>query len=157
MRISDWSSDVCSSDLQVSVPSWRRDMDGAPDVVEEVTRITGFDAIASVPLPRADGVAKPTATPEQLIERRLRRAAAAAGLDEAVTRSFISAADAAPFGGGTWSLANPISDDIKVMGTALLPVLLSSADRTQNRGPHRIRLLRRKGVVKGKVCVGSGI
>src|SRR3546814_2126426 len=72
---------------QVSVPSWRRDMDGAPDVVEEVTRITGFDAIASVPLPRADGVAKPTATPEQLIERRLRRAAAAAGFDEAVTRS----------------------------------------------------------------------
>src|SRR3546814_3331916 len=51
---------------QVSVPSWRRDMDGAPDVVEEVTRITGFDAIASVPLPRADGVAKPTATPEQI-------------------------------------------------------------------------------------------
>src|SRR3546814_15996409 len=68
---------------QVSVPSWRRDMDGAPDVVEEVTRITGFDAIASVPLPRADGVAKPTATPEQLIERRLRRAAASAGFDEA--------------------------------------------------------------------------
>lgn len=59
---------------QIAVPSWRRDMDAAPDVVEEVTRIAGFDAIASVALPRADGVARPTATPEQLIERRLRRA-----------------------------------------------------------------------------------
>src|SRR3546814_7478163 len=78
-------------------------MDGAPDVVEEVMRITGFDAIASVPLPRADGVAKPTATPEQLIERRLRRAAAAAGFVPAVTWSFISDAHAAPFGSRAWS------------------------------------------------------
>src|SRR3546814_13666294 len=82
---------------QVSVPSWRRDMDGAPDVAEEVTRITGFDAIASVPLPRADGVAQPTATPAHPPERRLRRAPAPAGLDEAVTWSFHREAAAAPF------------------------------------------------------------
>ena len=124
----------------VSVPSWRRDMDGAPDVVEEVTRITGFDAIASVPLSRADGVAKPTATPEQLTERRLRRGAAAAGFHEAVTWSFISEADAAPFGGGAWSLANPISEDLKVMRPSLLPGLLGAAARNQNRGAESIRL-----------------
>lgn len=125
---------------QVSVPSWRRDMDGAPDVVEEVTRITGFDAIASAPLPRTDGVAKPTATAEQLTERRLRRAAAAAGFDEAVTWSFISETEAAPFGGGTWSLANPISEDLKVMRPSLLPGLLAAAQRNQNRGATSIRL-----------------
>ena len=125
---------------QVSVPSWRRDMDGAPDVVEEVTRITGFDAIASAPLPRTVGVAKPTATVEQLTERRLRRAAAAAGFDEAVTWSFISETDAAPFGGGTWSLANPISEDLKVMRPSLLPGLLAAAQRNQNRGATSIRL-----------------
>src|SRR3546814_15240780 len=109
-------------------------MDGAPGVVEEVTRITGLDAIASVPLPRADGVAKPTATPEQLIERRLRRAAASAGFDEAVPWSFVSAADAAPFGGGTWSPANPISEDLKVMRPSLLPGLLPAAERNHNPG-----------------------
>lgn len=125
---------------QVSVPSWRRDMDAAPDVVEEVTRITGFDAIASVALPRTDGVAKPTATPEQLTERRLRRAAAAAGFDEAVTWSFIGEAEAAPFGGGAWSLANPISEDLKVMRPSLLPGLLAAAQRNQNRGADSIRL-----------------
>jgi len=125
---------------QVSVPSWRRDIDGAPDLVEEVTRITGFDAIASTPLPRTDGVAKPTATAEQIIERRLRRNAAAAGFHEAVTWSFISEREAAPFGGGTWSLANPISEELKVMRPSLLPGLLAAAQRNQNRGADSIRL-----------------
>ncbi|KAB2857361.1 MAG: phenylalanine--tRNA ligase subunit beta, partial [Sphingopyxis terrae] len=125
---------------QIAVPSWRRDMDAAPDVVEEVTRIAGFDAIASVALPRADGVARPTATPEQLIERRLRRAAAAAGFHEAVTWSFVSEREAAPFGGGTWTLANPISEDLKVMRPSLLPGLLAATARNQNRGADSIRL-----------------
>ena len=125
---------------QVQVPSWRRDIDGAPDLVEEVTRITGFDAIASVPLPRSDGVAKPTATAEQMLERRVRRAAAAAGFHEAVTWSFISEPEAAPFGGGDWSLANPISEELKVMRPSLLPGLLAAAARNQNRGQDSIRL-----------------
>jgi phenylalanyl-tRNA synthetase beta chain len=125
---------------QVAIPSWRRDMDAAPDVVEEVTRIHGFDAIPSTPLPRTDGVAKPTATADQLLERRLRRAAAAAGFHEAVTWSFISEREAAPFGGGAWSLANPISEDLKVMRPSLLPGLLAATQRNQHRGADSIRL-----------------
>ena len=125
---------------RIAVPSWRRDMDGPADVVEEVTRIHGFDAIPSTPLPRADGVARPTATPDQLLERRLRRAAAAAGYHEAVTWSFVSDREAAPFGGGAWSLANPISEDLKVMRPSLLPGLLSAAARNRNRGADSIRL-----------------
>ncbi|MCC2601337.1 phenylalanine--tRNA ligase subunit beta [Sphingopyxis yananensis] len=125
---------------QIAVPSWRRDMDAAPDVVEEVTRIVGFDNIESVPLPRADGVAKPTATAEQMLERRLRRGAAAAGFNEAVTWSFISEKEAEPFGGGHWTLANPISEDLKVMRPTLLAGLLSAAQRNQARGATSIRL-----------------
>ena len=128
------------SPWKIAVPSWRRDVDAAPDIVEEVTRITGFDAIESVPLPRTDGVAKPTATAEQLVERRARRAAASAGFHEAVTWSFISEREAASFGGGTWSLANPISEDLKVMRPSLLPGLLAAAARNQNRGAESIRL-----------------
>jgi len=63
----------------VSVPSWRRDIDGAADLVEEVVRIVGIDNIPSTPLPRAEGVARPTATQAQMVERRARRAAAARG------------------------------------------------------------------------------
>jgi len=125
---------------QVSVPSWRRDVDGSADLVEEVVRITGLDAVPSTPLPRAPGVARPTATAEQLVERQVRRAAAARGLNEAVTWSFISEAEAAAFGGGAWTLANPISEDLKVMRPSLLPGLLAAAARNANRGATAMRL-----------------
>ncbi|HZV57923.1 MAG TPA: phenylalanine--tRNA ligase subunit beta [Sphingobium sp.] len=124
----------------VTVPSWRRDVHGTADLVEEVVRIEGLDKLPSTPLPRADGVARPTATPLQLIERRARRAAAARGLNEAINWSFISGAEAAPFGGGDWVLANPISEDMKVMRPTLLAGLLSAARRNADRGAASIRL-----------------
>ncbi len=79
---------------KIDVPSWRRDVIGSADIVEEVIRIEGIDKVPSKPLPRAPGVAKPTVTPEQLLERRARRAATARGLNEAVTWSFVSEAEA---------------------------------------------------------------
>jgi phenylalanyl-tRNA synthetase beta chain len=129
-----------SADWHVGVPSWRRDVEGVPDLVEEVIRIEGIDHVPPVPLPRIPGVATPTATPEQKIERRVRRAAAARGLNEAVTWSFLSDAEAAPFGGGAWSLANPISEDLKIMRPSLLPGLLSAAARNLKRGADGVRL-----------------
>jgi len=131
---------VVASDWNVTIPTWRRDVDGPPDLVEEVIRIEGIDNVPAVPLPRTPGVAKPTTTPEQKLERKLRRAAAARGLDEAVTWSFISPAEAEAFGGGAWSLANPISEDLKVMRPSLLPGLLSAAARNVKRGAGSVRL-----------------
>ncbi|MEH3157888.1 MAG: phenylalanine--tRNA ligase subunit beta [Sphingomonas taxi] len=127
-------------DWQVTPPTWRRDIDGPADLVEEVIRIEGIDKVAPVALPRVPGVARPTATAEQKVERRVRRAAAARGLDEAVTWSFLSEAQAAPFGGGAWTLANPISEDLKVMRPSLLPGLLSAAARNLKRGTASVRL-----------------
>ena len=127
-------------DWQVSIPTWRRDVDGAADLVEEVIRIEGIDKVPSVPLDRTPGVARPTATPEQKLERRMRRAAAARGLDEAVTWSFVSEDEAAPFSGGAWPLANPISEDLKVMRPSLLPGLLAAAARNGKRGAASVRL-----------------
>jgi phenylalanyl-tRNA synthetase beta chain len=124
----------------VVVPTWRRDIHGTADIVEEVVRIEGLDKLPSTPLPRADGVARPTATPLQMLERRARRAAAARGLNEAINWSFISEAEAAPFGGGDWVLANPISEDMKVMRPTLLAGLLSAARRNADRGAASIRL-----------------
>jgi phenylalanyl-tRNA synthetase beta chain len=124
----------------VIVPSWRPDIDGAPDIVEEVVRIHGLDNIESTPLPRADGVARPTATPAQQLERRLRRAAASLGLNEAITWSFLSEQEANAVGGGAWSLENPISEDMKVMRPSLLPGLLSAVQRNLDRGASSVRL-----------------
>jgi len=124
----------------VRAPSWRRDIDGPADIVEEVVRIAGIDAIPSTPLPRAEGVAKPTATSVQMIERAVRRTAAARGLSEAVTWSFISEAEAGAVGGGAWTLANPISEDLKVMRPSLLPGLIMAARRNNDRGASSIAL-----------------
>ncbi|HEX9954679.1 MAG TPA: phenylalanine--tRNA ligase subunit beta, partial [Allosphingosinicella sp.] len=125
---------------RIGVPSWRRDVDGAADIVEEIVRIHGIDKVETVPLPRVPGVARPTATPEQLLERKVRRTAAARGLNEAVTWSFVSEAEAAPFGGSAWVLENPISEDMKAMRPSLLPGLLAAARRNMARGASSVRL-----------------
>ena len=129
-----------SDDWTVTAPGWRPDIAGAPDIVEEVVRIWGLDNIASVALPRADGVARPTATPAQKLERRLRRAAAARGLNEAVTWSFLPTAEAELFGTDLWVLENPISEDMKAMRPSLLPGLLAATARNLARGATSLRL-----------------
>ncbi len=132
-------TDACDG-FRVTAPSWRRDVDGPADLVEEVIRIEGIDKVPSTPLPRAPGVAKPTATPEQKLERRIRRTAAARGLNEAVTWSFIAQDEADAVGGGAWTLANPISEDLKVMRPSLLPGLMMAAARNVKRGATSVRL-----------------
>lgn len=127
----------------VVVPSWRPDVDGTPDLVEEVVRIHGLDTVVSTPLPRTDGVARPTATAAQKLERKVRRAAAARGFNETVTWSFLPESDAEHFAegnGGLWILQNPISEDMKAMRPSLLPGLLSAAQRNLDRGANGLRL-----------------
>jgi phenylalanyl-tRNA synthetase beta chain len=142
-----------TSDWQVTPPSWRRDVEGTADLVEEVVRMVGLDHVPSTPLPRANGVARPTATPMQKIERKVRRSAAARGLNEAINWSFIPDKEAEAFGSlypstgsgsqdeRPWVVANPISEDMKVMRPSLLPGLLAAAQRNMDRGASSVRLL----------------
>jgi phenylalanyl-tRNA synthetase beta chain len=130
-----------SPDWLVTVPPRRHDIEGAADIVEEVVRIHGLEHVASVALPRVDGVARPTATPAQALERRVRRAAAGRGLNEAVTWSFLPVADAEHFANGQlWVLDNPISEDMKAMRPSLIPGLLAAAKRNLDRGASGLRL-----------------
>ncbi|KQM26632.1 MULTISPECIES: phenylalanine--tRNA ligase subunit beta [unclassified Sphingomonas] len=131
---------IVGDNWQVTVPTWRRDVEGTADLVEEVIRIEGLDKVPSTPLDRPAGVAVPTATPEQKLERRMRRAAAARGLAEAITWSFIADDEAAPFGGGAWEVVNPIASNMRVMRPSLLPGLLSAAARNAKRGQSSVRL-----------------
>ncbi len=131
-----------AEDWQVTCPLRRHDIEGPADLVEEVVRIYGLDKVASVALPRVEGVARPTASPLQQVERKLRRAAAARGLNEAVTWSFLPTADAEYFADGArlWVLDNPISEDMKAMRPSLIPGLLSAAKRNADRGAAGARL-----------------
>jgi phenylalanyl-tRNA synthetase beta chain len=124
----------------VTIPTWRRDVEGQADLVEEIARIVGYDQVPATPLDRKPGVATPTATRSQLMERRVRRTAAARGLDEAVTWSFISETASQVFGGGEWKLANPISEDMKIMRPSLLPGLIAAARSNLDRGASSVRL-----------------
>ncbi len=131
-----------ADDWTVTCPPRRHDIEGPADLVEEVVRIEGLDKVESVPLTRAPGVAKPTATPQQKLERRVRRAAAGRGLHEAVTWSFLPVPEAEHFADGAqlWVLDNPISEDLKAMRPSLLPGLLTAAKRAADRGAAGARL-----------------
>ncbi|MEL6571668.1 MAG: phenylalanine--tRNA ligase subunit beta [Pseudomonadota bacterium] len=119
-----------------SVPSWRPDVLGEADLVEEVARVASLTKLEGKPLPRTPGVARPVLTPMQKRASAARRTAAALGYNECVTYSFIDAKAAALFGGGddATMLENPISSDMSHMRPGLLPGLLRAAARNQARG-----------------------
>lgn len=123
--------------LVVRVPSWRPDIFGKADIVEEVVRIAGVDRIAPQPLPPASAsVAAPTLTLLQKRTRLAKRALAASGLVEAVTYSFIARREAELFADGRplVPLANPIASDMSDMRPSLLPGLILAARRNRARG-----------------------
>jgi phenylalanyl-tRNA synthetase beta chain len=128
--------DGSGATVKVTPPSWRPDVHGAADLVEEIVRIVGLDKVPPAPMPRPGGVARPVLTEGQRRVRRARRALAARGLIEAVTWSFISRNAARAFGGGqeALELANPISTEMSSMRPSLLPGLLSAVQRNRNRG-----------------------
>ncbi|VVT11681.1 Phenylalanine--tRNA ligase beta subunit [Roseovarius sp. EC-HK134] len=119
------------------VPSWRPDILGEADLVEEVARIASLTKLQGRPMARAlPGVPKPILSPMQKREQIARRTCAALGYNECVTYSFIDHAAATLFGGGddATMLANPISADLSHMRPDLLPGLLRAAARNQARG-----------------------
>ena len=122
--------------LQVQVPSWRPDVEGEACLVEEVLRITGYDAIPQADLPRDGALPHGVLTPRQRHVTAARTALAWRGLDETVTYSFQAAALAALFGGVPESLrlVNPISADLDVMRPSILPNLGAAAVRNADRG-----------------------
>ena len=125
------------------VPSWRPDVQGTADLVEEVARIASLSNLKPVPMPRARaGVPAPVLTPMQKRLSMARRTTAALGYNECVTYSFIDEAAAKLFGGGTDAtmLANPISSEMSHMRPALLPGLLQAAARNQARGMNDLAL-----------------
>jgi phenylalanyl-tRNA synthetase beta chain len=123
--------------LEVWVPSWRRDVQGEADLVEEVARMASLTKLEPKPMRRPKpGVPAPVLTQGQLRERAARRTLAALGYNECVTYSFIDEASAKLFGGGedATRLENPISSEMSHMRPALLPGLLQAAARNQARG-----------------------
>ena len=137
--------------VKVAVPSWRTDVHGKADIVEEIVRIVGVDKVPMTPFERGDAPRKPMLTPIQLRTRRAKRALAARGMVEAVTWSFISKPAAELFGGGQaeLALANPIASDLSDMRPSLLPGLIAAAQANANRGFADVALFEVGQIFKG--------
>ncbi|MWD27140.1 phenylalanine--tRNA ligase subunit beta [Aquicoccus sp. SCR17] len=134
------------------VPSWRPDVLGEADLVEEVARIASLTKLEARPLPRAQvGVPQPILSVGQKRSGIARRTTAQLGYNECVTYSFIDQAAAALFGGGTEAtmLENPISSEMSHMRPSLLPGLLRAAARNQARGHADFALFELGPVFKG--------
>lgn len=137
--------------VKVAVPSWRTDVHGKADIVEEVVRIYGVDKVPMTPFERGEDARKPVLTPLQLRTRRTRRALASRGMTEAVTWSFITKPAAQLFGGGQRELevANPIAADLSDMRPSLLPGLVAAAQANADRGFGDVALFEVGQVFKG--------
>jgi phenylalanyl-tRNA synthetase beta chain len=154
----------CSAGWLVMPPSWRSDIDGAADLVEEVVRIYGLEHVPSVPTSRPHAIARSVLTPTQKRRRIIRRALAGRGFNEAVTYSFIPRAHAVLFGGGDdlRQVANPIAADMDAMRPTPLPSLLAAAKRNQARGFGDFNLFEigagfQTGVPGGQQTIAAGI
>ncbi|MFG1215351.1 phenylalanine--tRNA ligase subunit beta [Xanthobacter flavus] len=139
--------------LEVVPPSWRGDIEGKADLVEEVVRILGLERVPSTELPRGADARKAVLTTLQLRSRKARRSLAARGMVEAVTWSFVSKEAARLFGGGADALAlsNPIASDLSDMRPSLLPGLIKAAGANAARGAGDVALFE-----VGQVFLGDG-
>ncbi|QIA20639.1 phenylalanine--tRNA ligase subunit beta [Mesorhizobium sp. AA22] len=137
--------------INVTVPSWRPDVDGKADLVEEVMRIHGIDNIAPQPLGAHDAVNAKILTTLQIRTRAAKRALAVRGMMEAVTWSFIPAKHAELFGGSETALklANPIAADMSDMRPSLLPGLIAAAQRNADKGIGDVALFEVSGTYEG--------
>jgi phenylalanyl-tRNA synthetase beta chain len=137
--------------VKIAVPSWRADVEGKADIVEEVVRIIGVDRVPATPFDRGEAPRKPVLTPIQLRTRKAKRALATRGMVEAVTWSFISKPQAELFGGGRpeLALANPIASDLSDMRPSLLPGLVAAAQKNADRGSSDVALFEVGQIFRG--------
>ncbi|MGH6930822.1 MAG: phenylalanine--tRNA ligase subunit beta, partial [Dongiaceae bacterium] len=151
--------------IHAEVPSWRGDVEGEADLVEEVVRVHGFDRVPAVPLSLDHALQEPAITPAQRRALSVRRAAAARGLNEAVTFSFMAGSLARLFRAGNRSpvaLANPIAAELDVMRPSILPNLLTAAARNAARGIADLALVEvgpqyLDDTAEGQALMASGI
>ncbi|MDQ3558922.1 MAG: phenylalanine--tRNA ligase subunit beta [Pseudomonadota bacterium] len=138
-------------DVVAEVPSWRPDIHGEADLVEEIIRVHGLDQVPQVPLPRLETVTTRRIDPAQRRRFLSARALAARGMNEAVTWSFVSKRQAELFGGGRRELevANPISSELSDMRPNLLPNLVAAVGRNMARGFADLALFEAGQVYRG--------
>jgi phenylalanyl-tRNA synthetase beta chain len=150
--------------FSVAPPSWRGDVGGEADLIEDILRVHGYDNVPVVPMTLDTALPRLALTPSQRRVRAVKRGLAVRGLMEAVTFSFADSRQAALFGGGNpaLDLANPISSDLDVMRPSILPNLIAAAGRNADRGFSDLALFEvgpqyADDTPKGQALVAAGL
>jgi phenylalanyl-tRNA synthetase beta chain len=153
-----------SDPMNVTPPSWRSDVMGSVDLVEEIVRIYGLDKVLSAPLSRSSAVARATLTPAQRRSRSVKRALASRGFNETINFTFIPRVHASLFGGGddARQIENPIAADLDALRPSVLPSLLAAAQRNAARGFSDVMLCEigaqfQSGMPEAQANVSAGI
>ena len=136
---------------EVTPPSWRPDIDGVADIVEEIIRVNGYDDIPSLKLQRKNYIAKPAMKIKHRQKSIASRILASRGYNEVITFSFINEVMAKQFEGvlRELTLVNPISSELTHMRPSILPSLLYAAQRNLNFGIDTLSLFEVGPVFKG--------
>src|SRR5262249_10511116 len=150
--------------VKVAVPSWRPDVEGKADLVEEVVRIIGVDRVPATPFDRGEAPREPVLTPIQLRTRKAKRALAACGMVEAVSWSFLAKPHAELVGGGKpeLALANRMAAHPSDRRPSLVPGLATSAQKNADRGSPDVALFEVGQIFRGErpqdqVTAASGV
>ena len=121
---------------RVDPPSWRSDLQTGPDLVEEVARMIGYDAIPStLPMSKMGS----SLSSMQIRKRTMSALMANVGFAEVLTSPFISESILQTLGlegelGRAFRIANPMSEDFPLLRTNLLPGLVNALIRNMGRG-----------------------
>jgi phenylalanyl-tRNA synthetase beta chain len=138
-------------EFEVTIPSWRLDVEREIDVIEEIARLYGYDRFPNT-LPAFAGAV--IELPDAHKDAKLRSSLLALGYDEAVSLTFISSEDAKTFSRAeAMTLANPLSEEASVMRTSLVPGMLNMVAHNLNHGTDNVRLFEAGHVYEAE---GSG-
>ena len=155
---------IKQGNFKVQVPTWRNDIDGKADLVEEIIRIYGYETIPIKLLKRNNYITKPSLKNKQRKNLYTRKSLTSRGYDEVVTFSFLDHKTAKLFGGGNYNLklVNPISSELSDMRPSIIPNLLEAAVRNKNKGVNNISLFEVGPIFKddnpeGQKTVATGL
>ena len=123
--------------FEIIVPSWRPDVHGEVDIIEEVARINSLANLPSIPMARKEGVLKPLLTDSQSRQNLARRVCTSLGYMECLSYSFIDKNSVERFSSKfskEVKLINPISSEMTHMRQSLLPGLIKIVEKNQAKG-----------------------
>lgn len=132
--------DKTRDEWQVTPPSWRGDIQGKADIVEEIIRIHGFEHLPHISVRNEQPITASAETKNLMLLRLSRHALTARGMNECITWSFCEEKSALLFGSdeqkikGELRISNPINSELSVMRPCALPNLIKAAIENSDKG-----------------------